>query len=340
MHPNEIVNRTLLAEFLGIPFNSINTYLTRIPLIADRSVDTRESLKYKKAWILKHSIPKRSKKLGFRVVYQVKQAALGFAHKSIYAQILKHHMPTEVVHGFVPGRNILTNAKPHIAKKSIICLDIKDFFESISISQVAEVFVSYGFPKDTSEDLARICTLDGHLVQGYVTSPMIANKVAMDLDQDFLRITSPINAEYTRYADDITISSDTELPPLMQIQEIVEKNGFALNKDKTRIMFRGEKQYVTGLTVFDNIQPRIPRRHKRKIRLILYYMKKYGSLSFQLKKLGYTREDYKTDLEKKGEVDFGIEGEKRTLKGWIDFINSIEPKLAASYYKDFNAIVK
>ena len=103
-------------------------------------------------------------------------------------------------------------------------------------------------------------------------------------------------------------------------------------------MFRGKKQYVTGLTVFDSICPRIPRRFKHKVRLLLYYMRKYGKLSFQLKKLGYTLDEYENDPEKKAEVDYEIIGNDKKLKGWIDFINSVEPKRATIYYKQYNAL--
>ena len=340
MSPADITNRKLLAGFLGVSDAALRKYLTQTPIVVDRATRKTNPALYGKSWIIKHSIPKRNRGLGFRIVYEVRLATLGGIHKCIYAQLLKSYKPSPAVHGFVAGRGIYTNAKEHLGKKTILCFDIKNFFESIIARQVGDVFASCGFSAKVSTDLAKLCTLNGHLAQGYVMSPIIANMVAAPLDEDLSLLVSGVGAEYTRYADDITISSNSELPRIAQLEKIIERYGFQINPSKTRSMFRGEKQYVTGLTVFDKTQPRIPRRYKRKIRLLLYYMGKYGKLSFQLEKLGYKRKDYETDLELRADIDSKMLWEDRKLKGWIDFVNSIEPARAAIYYGQYNALKK
>jgi retron-type reverse transcriptase len=340
MNPTDIKNRTLLSEFLGVSYATLRKYLTQPPVIIDHTIPLtpKGRLLFARAWLIRFSIRKRNTQLGHRIVYQAKQASLGYAHKAIYAQLLESYKPTATAHGFVKGRGIASNASQHLGKKTILACDIKDFFESITVDQVERVFIDCGFLPGASADLAKLCTLDGHLVQGYVTSPMIANMVATQIDADLSALASATDTDYTRYADDMTFSSNATIPDIEQVREIVERHGFELNNHKTRLMFRGEKQYVTGLTVFDATLARAPRRFKQRIRLLLYYMGKYGKISFQLKKMGYNREDYETNLETQSKVDFEIVGEDKRLKGWIDFINSVEPNRAAVYYKQYNSL--
>lgn len=338
MDPVDIVNRRVLAEFLGISHSALRMYLTQKPVVVVRGVFPVDRLLNRRAWLKKHLIPKRSKH-GYRVVYEVRKASLQQAHKSIYSCLLASYVPQDCVHGFVSGRGIATNARVHLAKKSILNCDIANFFEMVTEQQIERVFIRLGFPAATSSDLAKLCILNGHLVQGYVVSPIIANLVASDMDAELTALVG-VGASYTRYADDMTFSTDGELPQIEKIATIIEKYGFRLNPEKTHHMFRGEKQYVTGLTVFDNNCPRIPRRFKRRVRLLLYYMSKYGKLSFQLKMLGYTTKEYEYESDIQAMVEYEIEGEDKRLKGWIDYINSVEPQKSAVYYKQYNTINK
>ena len=103
-------------------------------------------------------------------------------------------------------------------------------------------------------------------------------------------------------------------------------------------MNRGKNQYVTGLTIFDKNYPRIPKRMKKKIRLLLYYYKKHGIFShiMHIKKISI--DDVVNDLT----LFFRIE--RQTIKlfykirGWIDYVNSVEPILAGKYYNDCDRI--
>ena len=103
-------------------------------------------------------------------------------------------------------------------------------------------------------------------------------------------------------------------------------------------MFRGEKQYVTGLTVFDPEYPRVPKRFKRRIRLQLYYLVKFGADSYVFRELGLTEEDVRNDYEKMQLVSGRKVQLKYQVKGWVDYVNSIEPLLAEKYYEFYNAI--
>lgn len=92
---------------------------------------------------------------------------------------------------------------------------------------------------------------------------------------------------FTRYADDLTFSTDrTVFPGDIAFEEgtharagplletIVNGAGFKINADKTRLVRRWQRQRVTGLIV--NRQLNVPRVYIRELRNILYIWKRYG----------------------------------------------------------------
>jgi RNA-directed DNA polymerase len=121
----------------------------------------------------------------------------------------------------------------------------------------------------------------GVLPQGAPTSPMLSNLAAGKLDV-FLYNYSQINGfVYTRYADDITLSS-IYLPTgksIKQIQRdvisIIRKSGFIENKDKMRVAGPGAKKLVLGLLI-DGETPRISKEMYKRIDRNLYAINKFG----------------------------------------------------------------
>jgi len=142
------------------------------------------------------------------------------------------------------------------------------------------------------------------------------------------------NATYTRYADDISVSSDYFFPRIEEVEVIVKKYGFALNELKSQRFKYGQNQYVTGLSIADKKYPRIPKPVKRKLRQQLHYLKLHGYHSH----ICYINNwDERTDEY----VTHELSGKLRNyIKGWIDYINPIEPKLAKQFYETFNFIEK
>jgi RNA-directed DNA polymerase len=150
-----------------------------------------------------------------------------------------------------------------------------DFFDSISADQVLGSFIRLGSNQNIAALLAKICTLNDRLPQGASTSPIVSNLVCAALDTDLSAFASGQGARYTRYADDLTFSGETPADA-KAIRRIVELHGFKLREDKARTQWRGKSQYVTGLSVADPTGPRAPARMKRRLRLELYYAKRFG----------------------------------------------------------------
>lgn len=172
-------------------------------------------------------------------------------------------------HGFVPSKSIVSNAKVHVNQDLVLGIDIKDFFPSVDFESVYFVFKSAGYTKKISWLLASLCTYNEQLPQGAPTSPMIANLVALKLDSKIAKYCSRWGYNYSRYADDITISGSSRLPMRKQkLIKIIEQNGFDVNKDKTRMFSRGSRQVVTGLVVNDKVS--LGKKKKRVLRALVH----------------------------------------------------------------------
>ncbi len=185
--------------------------------------------------------------------------------KWILNNILNLYDINDCVHGFVKGKSIVTNASCHIGQREIGCIDIKDFFPSVSYNQVLDVFLSVGYNEETAKSLADLCTYNDCLPQGAPTSPMLANIVLKDFDNDVCRYAEMKRLIYSRYADDITISGDyISDEDLNYLQERLSFYGFCINKRKTHISCGKHRKIVTGLIV-NETSVKVPRAYKRQL---------------------------------------------------------------------------
>ena len=182
--------------------------------------------------------------------------------------------PHPAAYGYIRGKNILENAQQHCKAPLILHADICKFFPSITANRIAEMFNTLGITKDVSYYLSKILTIENALPLGLHTSPLISNLICRQLDTDFTTLASKYHCNYTRYADDMTISGE-QLPSREEVDNILNENKFELAVDKFRITKPGWHHFVTGLSV-ETDTPRIPKRMKRRLRQELYYCNKYG----------------------------------------------------------------
>ncbi len=198
------------------------------------------------------------------------------------------------VHGFVENRSIVTNAKAHCSPRTtfVLNLDIEDFFPSITFYRVRGLFKShpFGFSHHVATVLAQLCTFNGKLPQGAPTSPFISNLICRSLDADLVKLARKYKANYTRYADDISISftskDTTKLPPGIcssiagdivlgaELTSIISSHSFKINSAKTRLSSNDERQEITGLVINEFVN--VKRNFIDSIRGALHSWEKYG----------------------------------------------------------------
>ncbi len=191
----------------------------------------------------------------------------------------------EEVHGFVVNPrylgascNIVENAKRHTGKKHILNIDLKDFFPSVTAKQVKEIFSSgyFNFNESIATALTLLTTYEGKLPTGAPTSPVISNFVCLKLDKDLKKFCNENNLTFSRYADDLTFSSNLLISSdtVLDIISMIKKNNFLINEKKLRLKSSGRKQTVTGLTVNEKVN--VDRKLLKKIRAMLHDMTTVG----------------------------------------------------------------
>ena len=175
----------------------------------------------------------------------------------ILDNILNHVVIAENVFGFVAGRSAIQNAEYHLGAKHVLNVDIRQFFPSITIDQVRTIFVDLGYTEEVADMLADLCCLDDRVPQGAPTSPAIANLVLRGLDEKLFQLAEEAGHRYSRYADDLTFSSQLwiENEFLNLVEKAVQAAGFELKSEKTRFSGFEGRMEVTGVVINENPQP-------------------------------------------------------------------------------------
>lgn len=161
----------------------------------------------------------------------------------------------ENVHGFRKGRSYISNAIAHNGAKHILNVDIRKFFPSITFEMILGVFRDLGYNAEGATLLAELTSLDGMAPTGAPTSPQIGNLVLFEFDGKTAELAAANNIIYTRYADDLTFSSQNRIENdfLEQVTDIIQARGFVLNDKKTRFLGRGDRMDVTGVVINDGV---------------------------------------------------------------------------------------
>lgn len=238
---------------------------------------------------VRFAIPKRGG--GHRVIMAPKRRLKVVQRRLL--ELLASKLPvSEHAHGFRAGRSTRTNAEPHVGRKIVIRVDLKNFFPTVTFGRVRGLLIAlgYGFPVATAlaclmteaerqqvelDDgtLVHVPVTNRHCVQGAPTSPAICNALVLRLDRRIAGLARKFGVSYTRYADDLTFSGDLDPKQAFGLVEIVrrivEAEGFTVNEGKTRFLRRARCQTVTGAVVNDQLG--LSREERRRLRAILHH---------------------------------------------------------------------
>ena len=239
------------------------------------------------------------------------------------------------VHGFLNDRSIITNARMHIKKEFVLNIDLLDFFPSINFGRVYGMFKAkpYELPEKVAAKLAKLCCFNNQLPQGAPTSPIVSNMVCARLDGQLGKLAKKHDCIYTRYADDITFSTNqpnfppelavakTSSIPYKEVAEvgpevitIIKKNGFSINPRKVWLQPSRSRQQVTGLTV--NSFPNVTRKYTNQIRAMLHAWEKYG--------LERAEKEFFSKHDRKHRRAIGPPGIfKKIVRGKLNFLKSV-----------------
>ena len=209
------------------------------------------------------------------------------------------------------GKNISDNARPHLSNSYLLKMDFKDFFPSIRSSDFVRYLqemrlIDSEFEAEALAMLFFKQTHDGlRLSIGSPGSPSISNALLMPFDDRVQKATSMKGISYTRYSDDLTFSTSSrdvlfELPSV--IDEILSTLAYPkleINREKTVFSSRKFNRHITGITISNEAKMSIGHQVKRRLRSKIFEI-----YSLQPK-------------------------EVKSLKGYLSFVNQIEPDFIA-----------
>ena len=233
--------------------------------------------------------------------------------------------------GFRKRRSILTNAGRHIGKKVVIKMDVKDFFPSITFKRILGMFIALGYPRQVSLLLTRLVTHNGRLPIGAPTSPAIANIVSTRLDKRFSRLGDKMGFDYSRYADDLAISShDKKMTRMIPFyKEIMREEGFEVNEAKLKILRSGSRQKITGIVV--NKKQNIDRKEIKRLRAVIW------NCSHKDIRQEITMWARKTK-KLKDPYGYTIDEFKSSLLGKINFVRMVNPEAGKKLLQQFETL--
>lgn len=303
-------------------------FLLSLNLINDNITDKQ---KIKKLYSISNNVESNYRKFKirkrngkFRTIYEP-NGILKHIQKQILNNILENKKVSKYAKAYYKGVTLKDNAGPHINKKMILKLDIKDFFENISFLDVYDsCFPIEYFPKSIGMLLTYLCTYNDYLPQGAPTSSYISNLVLKDFDEVLGAWCEEQNIAYTRYSDDMTFSGDFNPNIIIKkVRKMLYKLGLEINEQKIHVVHNSSKQIVTGIVVNKKIS--IDKNYKKKIRQEIYYINKFG-LESHLDKLNINnREEYLSTLYGKILFVLQIENNNKEFKKYKLIIKNLTP---------------
>nr|WP_324259513.1 retron St85 family RNA-directed DNA polymerase [Cellvibrio fontiphilus] len=223
-----------------------------------------------------YSIPKRTS--GTRVI----------AHPSKklknYQRVLVEHLEKILpVHSaalaYRKGLGIKDNAELHKNGRFLLKMDFQNFFPSITPELLFDVLsdLDLEFDKEDKYLLSRLlfCNMsktDGgslRLSIGAPSSPLISNVVMFRFDEHLSAECKRKGVRYTRYADDLTFSTNVN-EVLFDIPSTVSamlrgylKGRIFINEAKTIFSSKAHNRHVTGITITNDGNISVGRKRKR-----------------------------------------------------------------------------
>lgn len=272
-----------------------------------------------------YKIKKRNGK--FRTIYEP-NPLLKSIQKRILLNILNNKTISKYAKAYHKGISLKDNAICHVNKDVILKLDIEDFFENITFTNIYNsCFPIEYFPKSIGMLLTYLCTYDDHLTQGSPTSSYISNLVMKDFDEEIGSWCEFNNISYTRYSDDMTFSGNfNPSDVILKVKDMLKRLGLELNKDKIHIVKKSSQQSVTGIIVNKKVQ--VCSSYRKRIRQEIYYIKKYGLESHIDKlKLNITLDKYLNKLYGQALYVLQINSDDKEFINYKKYINDLKKQV-------------
>lgn len=228
-----------------------------------------------------HHIQKRGGR-GQRLISQP-TAELKLVQRWLVERELYHLPVDQHATAYRPNKSIRNHVEPHRNSHFLLKLDFKDFFPSLTdqalrhrlahdakySEQEVDILVQLLFRKRRED-----CTY--RLSIGAPSSPFISNYLMVEFDQRLARYCETNSLRYTRYADDIAISS--KLPNALDpaksfVTKLISELPYlslALNPEKTVNVSKKYRRQLVGLVISNEGKISLGRNEKHRLRAAVH----------------------------------------------------------------------
>jgi hypothetical protein len=234
-----------------------------------------------------------------------------FLNEAVFNRI---SLMEDVVFSYRKKVNVFNCVYPHRDSNFIFKTDIRDFFSSFSsnfIERKLDVIFNDFIICDINEYLLKIVDVVSFkdiLPMGFSTSPSLSNILFSNADIMLKSFSMDNDYIYTRYSDDIIISSKNEINKatlLTEVQKIIgsESDLFILNTDKTKLLRKGGVRKIMGVCIMPDGYISVDKTIKNNIETKLHYVSRLSNVNSQ---------------------DPELMEIKRYLSGMINYISTID----------------
>lgn len=238
-----------------------------------------------------HAIEKRNNR-GKRLIAQP-TAEVKYIQR-IVQKYLNDRLPIHnCAKAYRPGQGIKDHADPHAANRFLLKVDFKDFFPSIKGADFFNHLIRH---TKTDEETAKLCTSilfwyqksSGNLVLaiGAPSSPWLSNTILFEFDSQLTQYCSAMGITYTRYADDLALSTNNSnslsnaLTKITDICSGLDYPKLTINNERTVFTSKKSNRTLTGLVLSNDGSVSIGRDKKREIRALANNYQ-YGRLTLE-----------------------------------------------------------
>jgi len=227
-------------------------------------------------------------------------------NRNIFSSLPVH----DAAFAYRSGMGIADNAKQHLKNNYLLKVDFSDFFPSLKhkdVKTVLELYLENNTTDITEFDIdiiLQIVCKNRALTIGSPSSPVLSNAILYDFDCFVSGICQKMGIAYSRYADDLFLSTNRP-NTLEKVLEVIREDlrdrtspHLEINNKKTVFTSKKRRRIVAGIVLSSEGKLSIGREKKRKIRTLIHL---YSTNALPAEKVSY-------------------------LRGYIAFASSIEPE--------------
>lgn len=247
---------------------------------------------------------------------------------------LLDHLKTnnDVVFSYRKGVNTVDAVSKHAHSKYFFQTDIRNFFNSIDTELVIST-IENNLTNTPIEDIqlyiekiTKTLTVNNFVPVGFSTSPPLSNACLFDFDNKLQKYCLEQKLIYSRYSDDIIISS-REKQSILDIDEYISqtlqtttKGKLTINTSKNKHTQTGNKIKLLGMVILPNGKVSIDRKFKKDTEVKLHYY-----LSDKKKFYELTGPDTNNTITK--------------ISGQLNYYNTIDPSYLDKLRKKYGATI-